>query len=96
MGIEFVEIEPKHQAIIEEWLDVKALKNVDRRDAAGVSSGQAVRLKNRLSRQEPGRRVFSVVHPAVHAQVKADRPSLFAIDSRPGRKLWSFGHEGRH
>jgi hypothetical protein len=94
MGIEFVEIEPEHQAIIEEWLGVTALKNVS--DAAGVSSGQAVRLKNRLHRQEPERRVFSVVDRVARPNAKAARPTLLAIDSAPGRKRWNLGDEARH
>jgi hypothetical protein len=95
MGIEFVEIEPHHQATIEEWLGVTALRDVDR-DAAGVSSSKAVRLKNRLRRQEPERRVFSVVDRVLRPNAKAGRPSLLAIDSPPARKPRSLGDEARH
>jgi len=47
MGIEFVEIDPDDQAIIESWLGVSAHGSVERLNA--------IRLKNRFSRQEPAR-----------------------------------------
>jgi hypothetical protein len=80
MGIEFVEIEPEHQAIIEEWLSVTALK-----------PGQVVRLRNRLSRQEQNRPVRSA-----GPKPKADRPRLLTDQLGSARNLWKFRDDARH
>ena len=48
MGIEFVEIEPEHQAIIEKWLGVSALDGSEARN-------RSPRVANRLTRQQHNR-----------------------------------------
>jgi hypothetical protein len=53
MGIEFGVIEPKDEALIQEWLSGAALRNADRNDVTGASRGRVVQLKNRLSRRVP-------------------------------------------
>lgn len=53
MGIEFVEIEPEHRAIIEKWLGVSALDGPEARN-------RSPRVANRLTRQEHNPCVTSV------------------------------------
>jgi hypothetical protein len=92
MGIEFVEIEPKYQAIIEGWLDVPTLKTEVRGAAAGVSPGQVVQIKNRLSRREQNRRVASI-----DRQPKADRHRQLANELlESARNFWKFRDQARH
>jgi hypothetical protein len=82
MGIEFVEIEPKYQAVIEEWLGV----------TAQVSLGQVVRLKNRLSsRREQRPRLRSA-----GLKPKADGPTLVNESLESAQNFWKFGDEVRH
>lgn len=87
MGIEFDSIEPKHQAVIEEWLGVTPF----RRNPAGAPRGQVIQIKNRLRRRE---------HPlpsAVSATAKADKPKDFTaslLDS--ARNLLHLRDEARH
>lgn len=90
MGIEFVTIEPKDQAIIEEWLGVMPFR-VDRHNAAGAPRGQVIQLKNRLRRRE-----HPLPSPA-SAKPKEDRPKALAsslLDS--ARNLLHFRDEARH
>lgn len=61
MGIEFVEVEPEDQAIVERWLGISA---------RGANGQNGIRLKNRLSRQEPPRVV------SVDRDAKADPLTL--------------------
>ena len=66
MGIEFVRIEPEHQAIIEAWLGVPAL------NAAGYGAlAQPLRLGNRLHRHERPRELPP-------QERKAERPAPLA------------------
>jgi hypothetical protein len=89
MGIEFVQIEPEDQAIIEDWLGVSAL---DGNDAAGASPGRAVRLRNRLSRQEHNRRVTSVNRrPNAHGPRLVDNESAGSP-----RNLWNIRDDAGH
>jgi PilZ domain-containing protein len=67
MGIEFVEIEPQHQATLEAWLGVSA------RNADGYVAPKPIRLKNRLSRQERPRPL-----PSQGPAPKTDRPAPIA------------------
>jgi len=92
MEIEFVQIEPKHQATIEEWLAVTAFKSVDGCHAAGASTTQFIRLKNRLSRREQKRRAASANRGA-----KADGPQLVAKKlSDSAEDVWKARNEPRH
>jgi PilZ domain len=75
MGIEFVEIAPEDQAIIEAWLGVS---HTERYDATGASPGRTVRLRNRLCPQEHRRRITPI-----SGKPEADRPGLIANES-PG------------
>lgn len=61
MGIEFVEVDPEDQAIVERWLGISAR-------AADGRNG--IRLKNRLSRQEHPRVV------SMDREAKADTATL--------------------
>lgn len=87
MGIEFDAIEPRHQAIIEEWLGVTPFRH----NYAGAPRGQVIQIKNRLRRRE---------HPlpsAVSTQPKEDKPKDFTtslLDS--ARNLLHFRDEARH
>lgn len=76
MGIEFGEIEPQHQAIIEEWLGISTL-HVDGREAGG-----AVRLGNRLTRHQQNRRVASI-----DRKPKEERPSV--VESESPESSWN-------
>jgi hypothetical protein len=67
MGIEFVEIEPRDQRIIESWLGISAYGDVKGHDA--------IRIKNRFSRQEPPRVISVDLHP------KGD--TLTVVDNEP-------------
>lgn len=91
MGIEFVEMEPKDQAIVEEWLSVKALTDVDATAAAGILPGQ-VRLKNRLSREEPSFRVTSIDRKP---KVESPRPPARGL-LESARNFWKSRGEVRH
>lgn len=96
MGIEFVEIEPKHQAIIEEWLGFRCARTVASQQASSSKPGQVVRLRNRLSnrwpRQEQSPRVLSV-----DPQPEAGSPKPLAIEFlESARNFWKFGDEARH
>ena len=92
MGIEFVEIEPKHQATIEEWLAVTALKSGDRGQAAGASTAQVIRLKNRLSRREQKRRADSA-----NRRAKAEGPQFVANKlSDSAEDVWKARNQVRH
>jgi hypothetical protein len=89
MGIEFDAIEPRNQAIIEEWLGVTPFR-VDRRNAAAPRC-QVIQIKNRLRRRE---------HPlpsAVSAHPKEDKPKDFASSLlESARSLLHLGDEARH
>jgi PilZ domain len=52
MEIEFVEIEPKDKAIIEEWLNCTTFDNAHRQKNAEAPRAKVVQLKNRLCRSE--------------------------------------------
>jgi len=88
MGIEFDAIEPRDQAIIEQWLGVTPF-GVDRRSAAPRC--QVIQIKNRLRRRE---------HPlpsAVSAHPKEDKPKDFASSLlESARNLLHLGDEARH
>lgn len=87
MGIEFVEVEPEHQAIIEEWLGVSAV-DPDGRDARG----RAVRIVNRLTRQEHNPRVTFV-----NRKPEAPRPTLVDHESSDSAwNLWDVRDDPRH
>ena len=72
MGIEFVHIEPEHLWTLEGWLGVSALNL----DGCGGPK-EAVRLKNRFTRQEQPRRLPSQ-DPPKKDPPKADRPAPLA------------------
>jgi hypothetical protein len=96
MGIEFVEIEPSDQAVIEAWLNVKALTAVDHEDAGEILPGQ-VRLKNRLIREQRNVRVTAIDRKPLDRKPEADRPGLFAkglLES--ARNFWKSRDEARH
>jgi hypothetical protein len=79
MGIEFIEIEPDQQATLEAWLGISSLNP----DGNGASK-QAVRLKNRLSRQEQPRPI-----PVASPQPNADRPASLAGEwLESARNFW--------
>ena len=83
MGIEFVEIEPQHQAIIEAWLGVSTL---------GPEAGSgAVRLGNRLTRHERNRRVTSI-----DRKPNEERPTLVGDESSAPWNLWDIRDHTRH
>jgi hypothetical protein len=85
MGIEFVEIEPRHQAIIEEWLGIST--QVD----APEAGRPAVRLGNRLTPHEQNRRVTSI-----DRQPKEERPTLVENDSSDSSwNLWEIRNHAR-
>jgi PilZ domain-containing protein len=63
MGIEFVEVEPEDQAIVEGWLGISAR-------AADGQNG--IRLKNRLSRQELPRVISAEPKPKSDPLTLAD------------------------
>src|SRR5579863_8926077 len=90
MGIEFLAIEPRDQAIIEEWLSGAMFANA-RGD--GARRDNVVQLKNRLRRCER-------IHPmpsALSAKPKEDKPKALAsslLDS--ARSLLHFRDEARH
>jgi hypothetical protein len=67
MGIEFLAIEPKDQAIIEEWLSGAMFANAR---GEGARRDNVVQLKNRLRRSEHIHRIPS----AVSAKPKDDKP----------------------
>jgi hypothetical protein len=67
MGIEFVEIDADDQKIIERWLGISAYGDVKGRDA--------IRIKNRFSRQEPPRVI------SVDREPKSD--TLTVVDNEP-------------
>jgi hypothetical protein len=86
MGIEFVEIEPEHQAIIEGWLGVSAV-DPDGRDARS----RAVRVINRLTRQQHSPRVISV-----DRKPEAPRPTFVDNESSdPAWNLWDVRDDTR-
>ena len=88
MEIEFVQIEPKYQAIIEQWLGVSA-SNYDRERAAGSWGGRVVRLTNRLIRHEQNRRVTSV-----DSKRQADGRGMVDPESRGSvPNLWKIRNE---
>jgi len=79
MGIEFIDVEPRYEATLEAWLGIAALNA----DGYGASK-HAVRLKNRLSRQEQPRPL-----PAASPKPKADRPASFAGEwLESARNFW--------
>jgi hypothetical protein len=90
MEIEFDTIEPRNQAVIDEWLGLTSFR-VDRRNAAGTPRGQVIQIKNRLRRRE---------HPLpspVSVNPKADKPKDFASSLlESARNLWHLGDEARH
>lgn len=92
MAIEFVEIEPKHQAVIEEWLGLRCAKTLARQQGSSSKSGQVVRLRNRLTRQEE-----SPCVPSVDTESEADSPRPLAIELlESARNFWKFRGEARH
>jgi PilZ domain len=79
MGIEFINIEPRHEATLEAWLGISALNA----DGYGAPA-QGVRLKNRLSRQEQPRPL-----PVASPMPKADRPASLAGELfESARNFW--------
>ena len=79
MGIEFIEIEPDQQATLEAWLGISALNP----DGYGAPK-QAVRLKNRLSRQEQPRPI-----PVASPKPNADPPASLAGEwLESARNFW--------
>ncbi len=89
MGIEFDAIEPRDQAIIEEWLGVTPF-GVDRRNAAAPRC-QVIQIKNRLHRHE------RPLPSAVSANPKEDKPKDFASSLlESARNLLHLGDEARH
>jgi PilZ domain-containing protein len=95
MGIEFLAIEPKDQAIIEEWLSGAMFANA--RGHQGAPRDNVVQMKNRLRRSEPVHRSPSTVSPAVSVKPKQDKPKAFAsslLDS--ARNLLHIRDEARH
>ena len=89
MGIEFTEMGPRDRAIIEEWLTVVALKDMDRPGASTEAGSRVVKLKNRLNRQQKLPRLPSV-------EPKAEKPSLANEFLATARNLWKFRNEARH
>lgn len=73
MGIEFVHIEPEHLWTIEGWLGVSALNL----DGCG-GPREAVRLKNRFTRQEQPRCLPSSQDSPKKDPPKTDRPAPLA------------------
>lgn len=92
MGIEFVEIEPKHQAVIEQWLGLRCAKTSARQQASSSKFGNVVRLRNRLTRQEESPRVPSV-DPEPEADSRQPLPIGFL---QSARNFWKFRGEARH
>lgn len=87
MGIEFIEIERHHQATLEAWLGISALNGALNGDVYGVA-GQPLRLKNRLSRQEPPR-PLPTSGPKPEPKPEEDRPSSFAGELlESARNFW--------
>lgn len=87
MGIEFIEIEARDEATLEAWLGISAL------NAHGYGApGQAVRLKNRLSRQEQPRPL-----PPASPKPKAERPASLAGEwLESARNFWKSRNAARH
>ena len=80
MGIEFIEVEPQHEATLEAWLGISTLNA----DGYGAAT-HAVRLKNRLSRQEQPRPL-----PAANPKPKAQRPGSLAGELfESARNFWT-------
>jgi hypothetical protein len=78
MGIEFIDMEPRHQATLQTWLGISA-------NPAYGAPGQAVRVKNRLSRQEQPRPLPVAASP----MPKADRPASLAGELfESARNFW--------
>ena len=82
MGIEFVQIDPNDQAIIESWLGISARESVNGRGA--------IRIKNRFSRQEPPRVISVDREPKTETLTLADieppeaaRPALHLRNNGP-------------
>jgi hypothetical protein len=97
MGIEFVEIEPKHQAVIEKWLGLNCAKTVARPQASSSKSGQVVRLRNRLARHELTRQEQSPRFLSVDPEPEADSPKPLATQFlEAARNFWKFRDEARH
>lgn len=85
MGIEFVEIEPRHQATIEAWLGISDV------NANGGAAPKDVRLKNRFSRQEQPRAL-----PSQDPPPKTERPAPLANQLlESARNFWKFRDETR-
>jgi PilZ domain len=92
MAIEFDAIEPKDQAILEEWLSGAMFENA-RGNAKGAPRGKVVQMKNRLRRCEHPHPIPS----AVIAKPKEDKRKPLAsslLDS--ARNLLHFRDEARH
>jgi hypothetical protein len=78
MGIEFIDIELRHRATLETWLGISA-------NPAYGAPGQALRLTNRLSRQEQPR----PLPVAAGSAPKADQsPSLAGELFESARNFW--------
>jgi PilZ domain len=91
MGIEFVEIEPEQLATLEAWLGVSALNA----DGYGAPK-QAVRLKNRLSRQELPQALPNAL-PSAGPKPKADKPASLAGELlASARNFWKSRYATRH
>lgn len=89
MGIEFIDIERHHQATLEAWLGISALNA----DGYGAPR-QALRLKNRLSRQEPPR---PLPVAAAIPKPKAERPASLAAELfESARNFWKSREAARH
>jgi hypothetical protein len=86
MGIEFVEIEPEHQATIVEWLSLSPLS------AEACGAPQAVQMRNRLSRREQPRAL-----PSQEQRPKPARPAPFAHQFlESARNFWKSRDATRH
>lgn len=93
MAIEFLAIEPRDQAIIEEWLSGEMFENARGHNGEGAPRGKVVQMKNRLRRREHPRPIPS----AVSAKPKEDKPKALAsslLDS--ARNLLHFRDAARH
>ena len=91
MGIEFVEIEPQDQAIIEKWLGVSALDGSEPRD-------RAPRVANRLTRQEHKPRVTSVDRRPIENGPRLVDNRIDSEDSESPdatRNFWKFRDDAR-
>lgn len=93
MGIEFVAIEPKDQAIIEEWLSPATF---ERHDTAGAPRGEVVQIKNRLRRSEHYHLTHRTTSPVIAKPKEAAATGLARGLLNSARNLLHFREEHRH